>query len=476
MPITAGGGTQVIPDNSTVDSAAIQAINTTPALEELRNAYSKGLINAKQMQDLFEGAVQTPGKIQVANENIQASRARQSLIPAQTDLAANKIAAENSLIQPKAKQELGDINNAIALQPSQLESNLGDLAIKNSTFPERQATAQNAAKAGAAEASFQSNEIQKDPTGTNTAARQMYTQLFPGQKMPTTPTGEIDYEEMGHRMAPFLQMRVMYSTEAGKAALKAVDEKKRWDLLYDPKTGAPRPVDQVLKDAAAAPMAPSSEQQVEAAKQLPAANVALANIRDAKLLLKDPDTKVGSDLLHGGAEGMLYKAGSLVGIGTKTYQNQQKLEANLATGIQSQIRNLAGTGNRVMKAELDVFKETQPKLSWDKAAWEDWLNKSEFLIHSSIALNSARTPAEWSKAVTNYESQASGFNWNGGSTALHDEPPAGPIPAPGEKPVTLDKAGTNESNIPRILSQADYDSLKPGMQYLDSAGTLATKR
>lgn len=432
--MTAGGGTQQIPDSG-IDNQAITAYNTTPALEELRQAVQKGLVSAEQMQQLFNNSVQQPAKIQQANEEIQASKARTSLIPAQTDLAASKISAENALIQPRTQAELGDINSKIELQP-------GNLQIAK------------AGQSGAIpEAEFASNEAKQDPTGSLTETRKNFQALHLGGLM-RNPDGTPDYEGMAaanERLAQLRMGQIILPTQSEIVKQMADRSPEDQAKMYDPQTGALKPTAELAKVLANSKPKLNAAEVQSGTSAVIGADAGLANIERARGILKEDPGAVGPKYNQGSKIGTL-GAQALAMAGndkaTKRFDNQKNLNVTLAQGILDSIRSLRGTG-AIRNTEIAAIERGQPQPDSSVQQWTTWLNQSEDLLQRAQRAQKLSLPSPVNQAITPRT-----------PAAIQDEPPA---------PAIQSKEET--SGAKTVTTQADYEALPVGSTYIFNGQT-----
>jgi len=89
---------------------------------------------------------------------------------------------------------------------------------------------------------------------------------------------------------------------------------------------------------------------------------------------------------------LLNAAGAFLGIPSATLKNQtqDQLKQFLAQHVQATIRSMAGTGNRVMRAEVNnepgstgLFYQAAPSLSSTPETWNTWLGDLETLFQNA---------------------------------------------------------------------------------------------
>jgi len=424
MPLTPGGGTLQIPENQVVDNAAIQAINTTPALQRLQDAFSKGLVTAGQMQQLFSNAAEQPKKNQLNNEEIQASKARQTLIPAQTELAGNKLGVENSLIQPRGQAELGALDITKAGQ--------------GGVLPETEFTA---------------SEAKKDPTGSLQEIRKNFQALHLGNIL-RLPNNTPDYEAMGaanERLSQLRMGQIILPTQ--KEILDQLKERSPEDAAqaYDAKGNLKSTAElaDILKNSK--PKLSAAEVQSGTSAVI-GADAGLANIERARGILKADPESVGPKWSQGSKIGQLGAQG-LAMIGnekaTKRFDNQKNLNVTLAQGILDSIRSLRGTG-AIRNTEIAAIERGQPQPDSSVSQWTNWLNQSEDLLQRAQRAQKLGLGPQTKAAIAP------------NAAAIHDEPAAGPIEAP---------AATATANLKTVTSQADYDAIPVGGSYIFNGKT-----
>lgn len=114
----------------------------------------------------------------------------------------------------------------------------------------------------------------------------------------------------------------------------------------------------------------------------------------ARALVNDANIKpVGPGYSEGARTSQLLNGiGAFLGIDSATLKNQtqDQLRQFLAQHVQATIRSMAGSGNRVMKAEVDnspgstgLFYQAAPSLTSTPAAWNIWLNDMQRLFQDA---------------------------------------------------------------------------------------------
>jgi len=420
VPLTPGGGALQIPENSTVDNAAIQAINTTPALQQLHEAFQKGLVTAAQMQQLFSTAAEQPKKNQLNNEEIQASKARASLIPAQTELTANKLNVENSLIQPRANVERGALGITEAGQ--------------GGILPETEFTA---------------SEAKQDPTGSLQETRKNFQALHLGNIL-RQPDGTPDYEAMGaanERLAQLRMGQIILPTQ--KEILDQLKERSPEDSAqaYDAQ-GNLKPTAELAKILANSKPKLNAAEVQSSTSAVIGADAGLSNIERARGILKSDPNAVGPKWTQGSKVGSLLAQGkALIGneAATKRFDNQKNLNVTLAQGILDSIRSLRGTG-AIRNTEIQAIERGQPQPDSSVSQWTNWLNQSENLLQRAQRAQKLGLGPQTNAAI---------------QPTIHDEPAAGPIEPNAPAPVTA-PAG----NLKTVSTQEDYDAIPVGGSYI----------
>lgn len=428
MPLTPSGSEiQQIPDSGVVDNAAITQMNTSAALEDLRQAYRQGLVTSEQLTQLF-----TPAKLQQSNEEIQSSKARTSLLPAQTALAQNKIAADNALIQPRMQAELGDINSKIELQP-------GNLQIAK------------AGQSGAIpEAEFSAGEMKTDPTGSLTETRKNFQALHLGGLMRTS-TGEPDYEGMAaanNRLAMLRTGSIILPTQ--QAALDELKKRSPEDYAKAFNTdGSIKTAPELAQILANSKPAMNPAETQSASSAVIGADTGLKNIQQARgILAKDPGS-VGPGFKQGSAPGQaIAKYGAMFGVGNSTerFDNQKRLNTVLSQGILESIRSLRGTG-AIRNTEIEQIEKGQPQPDSSISQWTNWLQQSQDLLERAQRAQKLALPTNVNQAIQPQSNSITNRLQNGETI---QQPTAGANAAAG---------------LPKVMSQSDYDALKPGERY-----------
>jgi hypothetical protein len=437
----------------------------SPAIAALQDAFEKGLLTSEQIKDL---STVTP----------KARRAKMASL----DLSAQQSQAQmaNNLPQLQAQSQAADINAGLQVLPSRTSA-----AIAQNTAAGSQASLQGI-QIGAAtpSAQLEAGEMQRDPTGVLTATRKLYSQYAPltGQAIPRAPDGQIDYDKMQKQLqeayfpgstadgSPHadvglqgmhnMLMSQLWSGEYGKQVSAMAKEKNQESLMYDAngRLQSPYVAGPLIGKAEVKPKL-TSEQVVNAASKLPSEDASLGLINEARGLVSK-DGVVGQQI-SGGANIVNQKwTGVKAAMGYKEAiqkdNDRTRLEQTLGAGILDSIRSLSGTGaGRVLEKEFEVMqKQTVPALDAGREVWNKWLNEREDLIHRAQVINQQIAAGKLPGAPSPND-----FLSNQVSHAT--------APAP---------QNNGNASLPKVMTQADYDALKPGMKYVDSAGNVATKR
>lgn len=457
-----GPDIQSIPDNPTIDNVSINAAVTAPsaALQQLIQAYQKGTVSYEQMMDVFNSASKRPEQAQVANENIQASKARQSLIPAQTNLAANKISADNSLIQPATTAKLGEIGNITALQPGQLalakgenQKAIGSVNNDIALQPGQLDLAKAGQGAAIPEAQFAAAEVKQDPTGSLTETRKNFQALHLGNIL-RNGDGTPDYEGMGaanERLAQLRMGQVILPTQ--KEILDQLAKRSPEDAAkaYDAK-GNLRPTAELAKILAESKPAMTPADTQSGTATVLGSESGLASITKARELLKDNPDVVGPRWDQGSLPGRV--GAQLLAMkgnkdAAKKYDAQKQLQVTLAGGILDSIRSLRGLG-AIRNTEIVQIEQKQPTMDSSAAQWNAWLTQSEDLLERARRAEKLALPTSVSSAIA------------GGARILQ--------PAPGQN-----EAAVKAAQLPTVNSQADKDALQIGTKFQLPDGTVAVK-
>lgn len=145
-------------------------------------------------------------------------------------------------------------------------------------------------------------------------------------------------------------------------------------------TGATLPPGAYVKKQAPTRKAGEEKMSEEAAKRVLTAQDFLNKADDALNIIETKPTVVGPGAFEGtGFARGVAKTGAFVGNESSRdkIEAQNKLDMFLAGSVQATIKSLAGSGNRVMQAEIadekGLFNRAQPQLSSTPEVWKKWL-------------------------------------------------------------------------------------------------------
>lgn len=437
-----------------VDIRPYQA-GVSPAIAALEDALQKGVLDYNTLADQLE---LTP-KIR----RMKAAQATEATRASQARMDENVPALQ-------AQNEASNINSNLQINPSRTGA-----AIMGNRAAASQAGLANVQVAGAAPgAELEAGEMQRDPTGMLSTTRKMWSQYSFGQQVPRSADGQIDYDKMrsqiqesfmpgstadksphadeGVNAFRTMMLSQMWSSDYGKQVAAMAKEKNQESLMYDDKGRLQSPYvagPQIGKSEIKPKL--TSDQVVNAASKLPSEDASLSLIKEAKQLIAKPGV-VGQEHVGGASTINQYTTEFLSGFGNKKAvekdNDRTRLEQTLGNGILDSIRSLSGTGaGRVLGKEFEVMqKQTVPALNAGQEVWAKWLTEREDLIK-----------------------RAQGINQQLAAGKLPAAAPAAAVAAP---------AAQNDANagLPKVMSQVDYEGLKPGTKYVDSAGNVATKR
>lgn len=248
------------------------------------------------------------------------------------------------------------------------------------------------------------------------------TQVFPGAIHVHPLYGQIDDETRqriaGLAFTPFTEWMNHPKTFSGALTGEHYDQP-----LVEPKASStPTEKPEVATPAAApataepaggyvaeekvppAPPLPQSEQLEKLKGQISASQEMLNKIQEARAIVHDTaTTPVGPGITEGARVNQaLTGAAALFGMRTTKYEQQRQLDQFIAANIQSTIKALAGTGNRVMQAEIDehgLFKQASPKLTDTVKTWDDWFRHQEDVFKRAIADAQTTIPPSMRPAV-----------------------------------------------------------------------------
>jgi len=166
---------------------------------------------------------------------------------------------------------------------------------------------------------------------------------------------------------------------------------------------------------------------------------------------------------------LLNGVGAFLGIDSATLKNQtqDQLRQFLAQHVQATIRSMAGSGNRVMKAEVDnspgsmgLFYQAAPSLTSTPETWNIWLNDLNTLFkdarrdavfglpdtdRAAYSTPPASAPAEAKKPVA--EAAHPDLTLTGGAKAVFDASKGKYVFVPAGSPSPTDKPAASAASI-----------------------------
>lgn len=148
--------------------------------------------------------------------------------------------------------------------------------------------------------------------------------------------------------------------------------------------------DQVVQEAKPEPE--NAKMTEDAAQRVQTATAFLEKADEAVKSLEGRPDVVGPAWNEGTWAGRgIAKGGAFFGnkAARATAEIQNKLDMFLAGSVQATIKSLAGSGNRVMQAEIadekGLFNRAQPQMTSTPEVWQDWLNDVKKLYQRAAA-------------------------------------------------------------------------------------------
>lgn len=461
--------------------------NTTPAIQALMDATRSGALDYDAINKHFNEGVNTVGNIEKTKTEVQTERNTRELAP--------KIQA--------AKKAALDLQEALRpLNESTAAANAGtaNIAAKGAQTLAPGAVAlagegQNQAEALTADAKEARAADPDNKFGLVKAVQDWEKTV--GGPLPVSDNGVgTDYTKLLGGVHQIQSMRLQMAGQ-NPAVVQAMEGLTKEALskgveIIDPKTGRLKPYAQLQSEVTAAPPLMGLADIQKSKAGLNSASAGMKVLERAQKFVNDPKTEpVGPAVTQGGAPTVTairaMVPGDLAGGAEKKLQ-QDYLRITLAQTVQDTIRSMAGTGNKVMRAEIDnepkadgsgggLFYQAMPPLNADKKIWNDWINARRDLIARAHEDTRSLLPA----------------SERGNYGALISSAPVGPtvatpavpsVTAPG-RPPGVNNQGFIPPDAPEFQIQSKvavpwpgmskFNSLQPGQPYFDNRGNLRIK-
>lgn len=442
LPTSHAGNTLISPSLIVPDP---NAYGTTPALAQLNDALKNGLVDYNQVMDTFLRPRKDRLNKQLMDEETQNSKDRMEIAPLKKKLTADQLNAaiellpetivgekqkadirnelfpgqkklaglgqDADLIRAKgaveiapdqvtaAKNEIGLLNDTFQARKTKAQN---DLELENSNFNDRKTLLGNTSAAAVSESGMLKHAADLDPTGTKgyVPLVKSYMTNFGPPPVKADGTGP-DFDQMQKTVDAVAKLKLAVQaqkpmTPLTEAIIKEAARKGLLSKITDAQTGGLSADAAAVVDAAPEPLDPKELGNLQ--QNLRGAQEALGKLQKMRAIVHDTTTEpVGPRLDQGAYANQLITEGkSLVGLAKTKFEQQRTLDRELAGQISNTIRELAGTGNRVMASEIDpktgTFFKAMPSLKDTPKTWEDWITEKEAKFNQVIKDSLERLP------------------------------------------------------------------------------------
>jgi len=393
-----------------IDASAVNpaAYSPTPALDALQTAYQKGLVNASDIMSLSQQGTELQKNRAVSAADIQQAKLHQQTQPeaAKAEIAGSRLSTAASQaglgnVPIKAQAEASTAGATIA--QSDAEKAAAALTKQTAEGHMPIVSAQNLDALALANRQKVLDTV--DPSGAlSTSANALASW---GVSTPQKADGSVDTATLRQEGQLLLRNQNMLKFGVFPDLVKqAAGKQGGLSLLFNPDMTIKNPI-QAAKDVADALPQQSLDDRNKAVSQLQMINSVSEVAPHILSILNNPNPRVGPRAGEGGDvtrtvnQARAFISGNpeiqkLVGgaDAVSKLNDQQVLQMYLANQIQSTIRSLAGSGNRVMQAEVNpqtgLFYTAMPKLTASPEVWKTWLG-NQFTIMKNAA-EEAQTP------------------------------------------------------------------------------------
>lgn len=436
---TAMGGPTGIGTVSAIDPSVITPDDISNINQQMQDVLLKNI----QLHDALANSIQVAPSARQAAVSQNTLQARQAndelgLEPKAVQAKSAALDQQIQLTPLQTEQQAGDINNKIALQPGERNIGMGQQAVTaaglSGQIPEADLIAQ---------------EMQADPTGSNSGARTTFQSIF--HSVPKNDDGSINYKGMQDTLARVAMLQMNAQNPAIQALYKSALDKNRPDLalklsglgMLSGQNG--QSFNDIIDQIQNAPSKLSGDQQQQLGQDIDTVSENLQKLNELRNLVNTPGV-VGSKIGSGDIVGTnMAHLKAWLGSDASKYNDQKQVEQASAQQIGQIVNSLKG----VRSAQVLMDLEQQiPKIGDNSSVWNNYLDDK---INASTA------------ALKTMQSQLP----NGVST--------NPAPAPAPAPAAQGNAPADMKGRVVVKTQADYDALRPGQKYVDSFGVPGTK-
>lgn len=363
-----------------------QDITLSPAIAQLWDMYQRGLVTNEQLQELRNNA-NTKAQTDVSDIN------RKNQLNAE-DIEQSKSNMANIPIRSRAEAARAQQFLDVAPSSTAAQINTNELVPKANRYKE---TVLGAQQPGA---DLAKTEAEQAPSGWQSEARDMYQSIVGKPLMKAD--GSYDYEGMNTAIAPFRSARVtaqmMTKNPQWDALVDAAKQKGDYTALANVFSGKSTMTDE-LNRLGNSPPAATREELGQFGQGVISAGTAVSKMSRANSILANNPGIFGAARGSGLGQG-IERGAAVVGIekAKQDRSDRQEMYQSLGQGILDAIKSLAGTGNRVMKAELEQMNQVQPKEDATADVWKRWLKEKQTALVKGLTYQKETAPGSATKS------------------------------------------------------------------------------